>query len=315
VKFDEEMSLAMFDMIMEIAFGMEFHALEDPSSDARQFLNVMEEYLPEMLNQALDPLRKFKNIPEAKKHPSNAKKIYEGANKYYNEAKSSVQGNSGGKGLSEIINNIEGITHDERVANFFIFVVAGHDTTAHGLSFTLYNLLKHPDAMEACIKEVDSVVAGNQRAPDFGQLSKLTFLTQCLKESWRLYSPGTGSGRELTETKTIDGITLEKGTMISCYAMALNHNPRVWSDPYSFKPERWTREEELLRPKASFFTFSQGPRDCIGKSMALNESIQILAALLKRYTWSLDPGYKFAYDAGFTNKPKYDLLVHAKLRE
>jgi cytochrome P450 len=83
----------------------------------------------------------------------------------------------------------------------------------------------------------------------------------------------------------------------------LHYNPKYWKDPYVFNPDRFSKEEELLRPKCAYFAFSQGPRDCLGKVFAQNEAVIVLGALLKNFILELDPKYELLIEMSITNKP------------
>jgi len=313
VKFDEGITLVEFDIITQVAFGIEFNALEEPHGEHREFLERTSKVLAEMLAQSGEPTRKFSSVPEAKQLPIERKRVIELVRKFRSQSKGSIVGAEGGKGLSELIDSVEGLTEDERLANFFIFVLGGYDTTAHALAFTMHNLLTHPEIMKRCVAEVDANVQGT--FPDSQEIPRLEYVLQCFKESVRMYPTGNGTVRELTETKTINDVTLAKGTMVCIFSVAVNYNPKVWKDPFKFNPDRFTKENEAARPKASNFSFSYGPRDCIGRMMAYDTAMIVLGALLKRYTIELAPNYQFVFYSAWSTRPLNDLLLHFKRRE
>jgi len=143
---------------------------------------------------------------------------------------------------------------------------------------------------------------------------KLQYLKQCILEGVRMYPAGLGTMRTLTKTAAIDGVTLEKDTIVVIYSLSCNYNPKYWPEPFKFDPERWTKEKEAARPKGAFFSFGNGPRDCIGKSMAVDSAIIVLGSLLKRYSFELKPGYVFSFHTAWVAKPRNDLLVYVKRR-
>jgi cholesterol 24(S)-hydroxylase len=213
------------------------------------------------------------------------------------------------------VNSIENFSDTDRLANFFTFVIGGHDTTAHGMAFTLRLLFDHPEFLKRARAEVDAVVPENTRIPDASLISEFHFLLNCFKEAIRMYPPAGGTGRVIEETKTINGITIQAGTPCFVAGIQLNYNPRYWKDPHVFNPDRWSKEEEKLRPKCSFFTFSQGPRDCIGKTMAQQEAVVVIATLLKNFDFELAKTNKLNIDFGVTNKPLGGIHFRLKQRQ
>ncbi|KAM6167056.1 cytochrome P450 4F3-like [Erethizon dorsatum] len=109
----------------------------------------------------------------------------------------------------------------------------GHDTTASGLSWVLYNLARHPEYQERCRQEVRELLRGRQPEEiEWEDLTQLPFLTMCLKESLRLHPPVTGISRCCTQDVVLpDGRVIPKG--VSCFIsiFGLHHNPAVWLDP------------------------------------------------------------------------------------
>ncbi|KAI8510140.1 hypothetical protein Bbelb_125680 [Branchiostoma belcheri] len=111
------------------------------------------------------------------------------------------------------------------------FMFEGHDTTASGLSWTLYNLARHPEYQERCRQEARSVLEGRSEVtgPD---LPKLSYITMCIKESLRLHTTVPGVGRKLTKEITFpDGKTLPAGSNVGVSPWNIHHNPHVWKDP------------------------------------------------------------------------------------
>jgi cytochrome P450 len=317
LKFDDSVQVMAFDVICQVAYGLDFNVIESKDPEHREFLDILKRLLPELLAQAGDPFRKFKNLPAVKQFPIDKTRISQLADKFMSQASALPPSDDGERRVISIwsaVEKVEGLTHGEKLANFILFVMAGHDTTAHATSFTLYNLLVNSEAMQKVVAEVDAALPDFNALPDLSHMTQLNYLTMCVKESLRMYPTGTGTMRILSESKTLDGIHLEKGTMVAVHSLMMNYS-KCWDNPKAFIPERWTKEEEAKRPKTAFFTFSTGPRDCIGKTLALNEIVLTVAAVLRRYKVSLEPGYKFVFKTGFTSYPLYDLPVKLKKRD
>uniref|UniRef100_A0A286XSX5 Uncharacterized protein n=1 Tax=Cavia porcellus TaxID=10141 RepID=A0A286XSX5_CAVPO len=162
---------------------------------------------------------------------------------------------------------------------------SGHDTTASGLSWVLYNLAKHPEYQERCRQEVQEVLRGRESEEvEWDDLTQLPFLTMCLKESLRLHPPVTGISRRCTQDVVLpDGRVVPKG--VSCFLsiFGTHHNPAVWPDPEVYDPFRFDPENIKDRSPLAFIPFSAGPRNCIGQAFAMAEMKVVLARTLLRF--------------------------------
>jgi cytochrome P450 len=161
--------------------------------------------------------------------------------------------------------------------------VAGHETTATGLAWTLHEALKHPRIYDEMEREADSV--GDD--PGVGDLGKLDMCLRAFKEALRLYPPVYIFGRDTTIETTLGGYTLPKSTNVMISPWVMHRLPRLWPDPERFDPERHTPEAEGKRHRYAYLPFSAGPRFCLGIHFAYMEAPLVLAALLRRYRFEL----------------------------
>ncbi|KAM4887977.1 uncharacterized protein RHO17_009844 [Thomomys bottae] len=165
------------------------------------------------------------------------------------------------------------------------FMFGGHDTTASGLSWALYNLAKHPEHQERCRQEVRELL--RDRDPpelEWDDLARLPFLTMCLKESLRLHPPVTVISRRCTQDVPLpDGRVIPKGNICVISIFGVHHNPSVWPDPEVYDPYRFDPEIVKDRSPLAFIPFSAGPRNCIGQTFALNQMKVALALTLLRF--------------------------------
>ncbi|XP_036026726.1 cytochrome P450 4F4 isoform X2 [Onychomys torridus] len=165
------------------------------------------------------------------------------------------------------------------------FMFEGHDTTASGLSWTLYNLARHPEYQERCRQEVQELLRG-RKSPEieWDDLAQLPFLTMCIKESLRLHPPVTVISRCCTQDISLpDGRVIPKGVICIINIFATHHNPTVWPDPEVYDPFRFDPENIKDRSPLAFIPFSAGPRNCIGQTFAMNEMKVALALTLLRF--------------------------------
>ncbi|KAL1783542.1 cytochrome P450 4F6 isoform X1 [Sigmodon hispidus] len=165
------------------------------------------------------------------------------------------------------------------------FMFGGHDTTASGLSWILYNLARHPEYQERCRQEVRELL--RDRKPEeieWDDLAQLPFLTMCIKESLRLHPPVTMISRCCTQDVVLpDGRVIPKGNVCVISIFGVHHNPSVWPDPEVYNPFRFDPEAPQKRSPLAFIPFSAGPRNCIGQTFAMSEMKVALALTLLRF--------------------------------
>ncbi|XP_022104372.1 cytochrome P450 4F4-like [Acanthaster planci] len=184
----------------------------------------------------------------------------------------------------------QGLTDQEIYDEVDTFMFEGHDTTASGLSWFMYDMARLPEFQQKCQEEVDSLLADRENDRlEWDDLTSMPYLTKCLKESLRLHSPVPNVMRLLTQSLTFpDGRKLPKGTFVAVAINALHHNQYVWDDPETFDPERFSPEKAKDIPPYAYVPFSAGPRNCIGQHFALNEMKIISATILRNFHVSVD---------------------------
>nr|XP_055199010.1 cytochrome P450 4F6-like isoform X3 [Nyctereutes procyonoides]XP_055199011.1 cytochrome P450 4F6-like isoform X3 [Nyctereutes procyonoides]XP_055199012.1 cytochrome P450 4F6-like isoform X3 [Nyctereutes procyonoides] len=165
------------------------------------------------------------------------------------------------------------------------FMFEGHDTTASGLSWVLFNLAKHPEYQERCRQEVQELLRDREpQEIEWDDLAQLPFLTMCIKESLRLHPPVTVIARRCTQDIVLpDGRVIPKGNNCVLSIFGIHHNPSVWPDPEVYNPLRFDPEILQKRSPLAFIPFSAGPRNCIGQAFAMSEMKVVLALTLLRF--------------------------------
>jgi len=163
--------------------------------------------------------------------------------------------------------------------NVVTFLFAGHETTALGLTYTLYLLAQHPDTQQRLQAQLDEVLEGEDPTPE--TLRSLPLLDAVVDEALRLYPPVYTFFREPTEDVTLRGYRVPEGSVISLPQCAVHRDERWWDAPDSFRPERWL-DEGSDRPEYAYFPFGGGPRHCIGMRFARLELRLAVATLLDR---------------------------------
>ncbi len=191
-------------------------------------------------------------------------------------------------------------------------VLAGHETTANALTWTLLLLSQHPDIDARVHDELERVCAG--QPPTFEQLAALPYLAQVLDESMRLYPPAWMFERIALNELELGDYAIPKGTLVAISPYTLHRHPGHWPRPTRFDPERFSDAAQAARPRYTYLPFGGGPRQCIGTNFALIEAKLVLATLLQRYRFELLPGQDLRPDPAITLRPRAGLRmrVHAR---
>ncbi len=191
--------------------------------------------------------------------------------------------------------------------------LAGHETTANALTWTWYLLSQHPEVEAKFHSEIDSVLAG--RLPEPGDFGRLPYTETVLAESMRLYPPAWGIGRMVIRDYEVAGYDLAPGSIVLVSPYVVHHDPRWFSEPERFDPERWRPEEKARRPKFSYFPFGGGARVCIGEHFAWLEGVLLLATLGQKWRFRLVPGHPVAHRALITLRTRHGMKMIAEARE
>jgi retinoid hydroxylase len=169
---------------------------------------------------------------------------------------------------------------------------AGHDTTTSTVGFMFYELARHPDIAAALREEHDRMLGGeppDARALMSGQLELLEMVQD---ETLRMYPPAWIGARRSIEPFEFAGRTVPGGVYVNYSSWVSHHLDHVFPEPDQFRPERFTPAAKAALPKGAYVPFGGGSRICIGMRFGQLELKAIAAALLRRFTFELEPGYK-----------------------
>lgn len=185
--------------------------------------------------------------------------------------------------------------------------LAGHETTALAVSWAWYLLANHPECERQFHREVDEVLSS--RLPSVSDLPKLKYTEAIAKEALRLYPPAYGIGRQAVQDCEIGGYRVPAGSQVFMFPWATHRDPRFFSEPDSFRPERWTEEFVGQLPKYAYFPFGGGPRACIGNYFAMMEIVLLLATIGQRYRLLLAPNQSVRLYPAMSLRPRDGIKV------
>lgn len=178
-----------------------------------------------------------------------------------------------------------GLSNHELRDEVMTIFLAGHETTANTLSWTLYLLARNPQVERKLHEELDSVLAGER--PQMAHLARLPYTQMVIKESMRLFPAAWIVGYQATTDVQIGEWDFQRGDSFFMSQYVMHRNPKYYEQPEDFLPERWTPEFAKSLPSFAYFPFGGGPRVCIGNQFALMEATLLLVTIGQRYRLEL----------------------------
>ena len=177
---------------------------------------------------------------------------------------------------------------DEEIRDEMVtMLVAGHETTATSLAWTIHSLLQNPEALEAARAEVAQVVGEGRRLPPPSpdQIAALDNLDAVIKETARLNPVVPIVVRRLEKDTPVGDYRIQAGNIVAPCIYLTHRRPDLWPDPERFNPERFVGQR--IDPY-TFFPFGGGTRHCLGAAFATYEIKIVLARLLSRVSLRSD---------------------------
>ena len=170
--------------------------------------------------------------------------------------------------------------------NLLTFIVAGHETTALALSWSLY-LLAHDSSVQDSIRSEAREVLGDRFATA-EDAERLELTRRTVQEALRLYPPASLLARMALEPDEIGGREVRRGDTMFLPVYALHRNQLLWDDPNGFNPDRFADPKSVT--PYSFLPFGGGPRICIGMNFAMTEAVIMLSSLVSRFRFTVVAG-------------------------
>jgi cytochrome P450 len=200
---------------------------------------------------------------------------------------------------------------DADISNdLLLFMLAGHDTTATALTYSLWILGHHPDVQQRVAAEA-AALGDRELTPE--DVPRLGYTTQVLHEALRLCPPAAGVARLATRDIAVDGYRVEAGSLIAVGLYGLHHDPALWDRPLDFDPDRFSPENDKARDRWQFLPFLGGGRPCIGEHFARLETTLALATIVRAVQIrSLDRD--FQCEVPFTTVAKGPIRVRVTAR-
>ncbi|XP_028249558.1 sterol 26-hydroxylase, mitochondrial [Parambassis ranga] len=193
-----------------------------------------------------------------------------------------------GEYLTYLLSNTQMSTKDV-YASVTELLLAGVDTTSNTLTWALHELSRHPDIQDRLYEEVSTLIPAD-RTPTAEEVTRMQYLRAVVKETLRMYPVVPMNARIITEKDVfIGGYHFPKKTAFMFCHYAITHDEDTFSEPFTFKPERWLRDgREMPNPFGSI-PFGFGVRSCVGRRIAELEMYSALFQLIRHFEIKPDP--------------------------
>ncbi|KAG0171863.1 hypothetical protein DFQ28_000202 [Apophysomyces sp. BC1034] len=304
-----------FETIGRVGFGYEFHLLEERDRPPHPFIEAMGYCMKQVVTR-FQQAQFIKQLPiEAnRRFDSSVELMHRTVEEVITDRKNSPHAHDINKDLLGYMLNARdehnlGLSDSNIRDQVVTFLIAGHDTTANTLAWTLYQLALNPEIEAKLLQEVVNAGITHDKNPTTEQISNLKYMHQVLKETLRLYPPVRMLGKYCKKDCIVPGgYRIKEGTAVAVNVYAMHHNEKIYPEPLRWDPDRWTPEEEQKRSRFSWLPFSTGPRSCIGMAFALQEAKTVLAMFLHRFQFRYD-GPVIRFDPKMATTKPLDLFM------
>jgi cytochrome P450 len=203
------------------------------------------------------------------------------------------------------------MSDSELIGNLYTFLIAGHETSAVALAWSLWLLAKDQVSQERLREEVAEIAGAREIGPQ--EVEKLAFTRQVIQEAMRLFPPAAVIARQPRENTTLGPYKVSKREPILVAVWCLHRHEKLWDEPNAFDPGRFAHEKVKARHRYAYLPFGAGARICIGMGFATLEMTTILATFVRDFRFKTVPRRRIELDISFTTRPKggLPLLVDA----
>jgi cytochrome P450 len=187
------------------------------------------------------------------------------------------------------------------VDNAATFYLAGHETTANAITWTLYLLSEQPELQDEAAAEAQAALAAGEEDADLPE--RLPLLRRVLEEAMRVYPPVPRFDRQAVQDDALGGQPVAAGDIISIWPWLIHRHRALWDDPDAFDPARMRPEAKAERHRFQYIPFGGGPRLCVGMRFATAEALTVLAHWLRAWSFAPTPGREVRASGMVTLRP------------
>jgi cytochrome P450 len=190
---------------------------------------------------------------------------------------------------------------DLAVDNAITFYVAGHETTANAIAWTLFILSRLGDLQDQASAEAKTAL---ESEIDSGLPDRLPLLRAILEESMRLYPPAPRFDREAVKPDRLGDHDIAPGDIVSVWPWLIHRHEKLWDDPDRFDHTRFLGDRRKALHRFQYIPFGGGPRTCVGARFAMAEALTILALWLAEWRFAPAAGHRVRVSGMVTLRPK-----------
>jgi cytochrome P450 len=190
-------------------------------------------------------------------------------------------------------------------------IVAGHETTALTLFWSLYLLACAPGEQQRVAEEAQVVDFAPERASD--ALQQVPYTRAVVSEALRLYPPAFVISRVAAAPDRVGAVDIPRGSLVMVSPFVLHRHEQFWSNPDAFNPERFLEGAQPAH-RFAYLPFGVGPRVCVGAQFALSEAALVLAMLIRHFKVTLATDAPVMPVAVITTQPDHPALFRLQAR-
>jgi cytochrome P450 len=198
------------------------------------------------------------------------------------------------------------------IDNAATFYLAGHETTANAVTWTIFCLSEQPALQEQAAEEAAAALASGGDDADLP--NRLPLLRRVVEESLRLYPPAPRMDRQAVDRDRLGDAAVEPGDIVSVWPWLVHRSRRLWDEPDLFDPNRFLPERREGRHRFQYIPFGAGPRTCVGARFATAEALTILSHWLSGWRFAPSPGRHVQVSGMVTLRPKGGLPLLTERR-
>ncbi|XP_037875026.1 cytochrome P450 4c3 isoform X1 [Bombyx mori] len=299
------LSAYTLDSVCETALGVKINAQGDKDSSFLKSMNrILNIVCMRIFHLWLQPVWLFKLFPVFNEHQSCIEMLHDFVDKVIQNKREEIKRENNSKTEVDYEYNLgsykcktfldllitlsgaeKGYTNIELREEVLTLTVAGTDTSAVAIGFTLELLSKYPEIQEKVYKELREVFCDSERPLIKEDLEKMKYLERVVKESLRLFPPVPFIIRKVLEDMTLpSGSVLPAGSGIVVSIWGIHRDPKYWGpEAEHFDPDRFLPERFNVEHPCCYLPFSSGPRNCLGYQYAMISIKTSLSAILRRY--------------------------------
>lgn len=284
------------DTIGEIGFGADIGSLDDPASPFLASFDIVQQVTFLRFIMPFWQLTRLAGAGPERELQKHLALLNDYSLKVVRDLVDKIQGGSEDPSFVGVFLQ-DAMAKNEKLSEKFLrdmvlnFLIAGRDTTAQALSWTIFLVMGSPKVEQCIVQELLDAFGPPNETNDhesYETISGLPYLQAVINEGLRLFpSVPLDSKIALQDDVLPDGTEVPAGTVVQYNAYAMGRTTEIWGpDALEFRPERWLDMKEPPSPYA-YPVFNAGPRECLGKRLAHMEMKACLAFIFRRFKLKL----------------------------